>query len=527
MAITTLVQINFDLLTVCISIAGILLLGVLIYFNNSVSATNRAFLVFAIATAIWGTSNYLEYRFTTALTILWALRIHLFISVLHAYTFFSLAYIFPKEQIAFPKWFKYYLTPAVILVAFLTLTPFVFSGVDHVAAEGQVTRATPAPGIALFILAAFGLLFAALIVLGKKTRRTSGVERRQYLSILVGMSITAVLLIVFNVVLPNIFSNRSFIPLAALFLLPFIALTSYAILKEHLLNLRVATTAVLAFIVTVFTFVNVVYSTGASAVALNVTAFIIVLLGSIRLTRDTISLVQQREEIEKLSQEKSEFMSFASHEIRNPITAMRGYASLLFDGTVGEVSPQVKDISQKILVNGDTVLSLISEFLNKSKVELGQISYTVVDINAEKTVRSIAEGFKAHARENGLTLDVKIDFPDLMAKADEAKLREVVGNLIDNSVKYTKTGGVTVEVEKRNGMARVIVSDTGVGIPPETIGNLFQKFSRADAQKMNLLGTGLGLYLAKTFIEGMGGKIWAESDGMGKGSRFIIELHTV
>jgi len=122
---------------------------------------------------------------------------------------------------------------------------------------------------------------------------------------------------------------------------------------------------------------------------------------------------------------------------------------------------------------------------------------------------------------------VKIDFPGLLGEADEPKLREVIGNLVDNSIKYTKAGGITLEIEKRNGMARVIVADTGVGIAHETTPHLFKKFSRADAQKMNLRGTGLGLFLAKTFIEGMGGKIWAESDGLDKGSRFIIELHTV
>src|SRR5580698_5226574 len=106
MAITSLVQLHLDLLTVCIAIAGILLLGVLIYFNNKESLTNRTFLVFAIATAVWGASNYLEYQFTTSAAILWALRIHLFISVFHAFAFFTLAYVFPKETIVFPRWYK-------------------------------------------------------------------------------------------------------------------------------------------------------------------------------------------------------------------------------------------------------------------------------------------------------------------------------------------------------------------------------------------------------------------------------------
>ncbi len=406
------------------------------------------------------------------------------------------------------------------------LTPAAFSSIPGQVVQGQVAVTSPGPGLALFGLLAVALVVVALYRLMRKVYRSKSDARRPLLIILAGTAITFALIITFNLIVAAVFNNPRYVPLGALFTFPFIAFASYAILKHHLFNIKVAATASLVFVLSAVTFTEIIFSTDAITLIFKVSELILIVIFGIMLIQTVLREVEQREEIEKLSQEKSEFMSFASHEIRNPITAMRGYASLVFDGTVGPVSDQVRDVAQKILVNGDTVLSLISEFLNKSKVELGQISYTVADIDTEKTVRSIAEGFKAHARENGLTLDVKIDFPNLMAKADEAKLREVVGNLIDNSVKYTKTGGVTVEVEKRNGMARVIVSDTGVGIPPETIGNLFQKFSRADAQKMNLLGTGLGLFLAKTFIEGMGGKIWAESDGKGKGSRFIIELHT-
>jgi signal transduction histidine kinase len=103
-------------------------------------------------------------------------------------------------------------------------------------------------------------------------------------------------------------------------------------------------------------------------------------------------------------------------------------------------------------------------------------------------------------------------------------VKEVVGNIIDNSLKYTRQGGITVSVDRIGVAIRVTISDTGVGIAPEVLPQLFKKFSRADAQRVNLLGTGVGLYLAKTFIESMGGRIWAESEGTGKGSRFLIEF---
>ncbi|MDR3571341.1 MAG: ATP-binding protein [Candidatus Pacebacteria bacterium] len=518
---------NLDLLSVGITAAGIGLLGFTIYFNNQASITNRTFLAFSLITILWSAANYAQYQSTPSLIGLWIVRAIIFIGCWHAFTFFQLCYVFPESQVPFSKTYKFVLIPIVALTSLLTLTPLVFDQVQATSATGVVTQIQNGPGIALFAILVLAFIIAGIVTLVRKVVNSKDVERRQVLMMCIGTLLTFLCIVTFNIILPAGFNDARFLPLSALFIFPLIACTAYAIFRYHLLNVKVLATEVVAFLLSVATLLEVVLSTGGTQILFHASVFCLVLAFSVLMVRSVVKEVEQREEIERLSNEKSEFMSFASHEIRNPITAMRGYASLLADGTAGEVSDQVRDIAEKIQVNGDTVLSLISEFLNKSKLELGQISYNVAAIDLGKTIASIGEGFKAHAREKGLGLDVKIDFPGLMTYADEAKLREVVGNLIDNSTKYTKSGGVTVSIEKRNGMARVVVADTGVGIPQETISNLFQKFSRADAQKMNLLGTGLGLYLAKTFIEGMGGKIWAESDGKDKGSRFIIELHTV
>ncbi len=521
MEISTLVQINVDLLLVAVSVCGIALLGFLIFFNNRSSETNRSFLLFSVLTVVWGISNYLEYRFTSSTSALWALRIHLFISVWHAYAFFRLAYVFPNSLMSYPKWFTHYLTPVVAVTSLLTLTPAVFSGLDHLPAAGQVTKAVPAPGIALFMLVAFGLLASAIYVLARKMYRAPGESRKQTGALLIGMALTACLLLTFNVILPNVFNNTSFIPLAALFILPFIALTSYSIYRYHFLNLKVATTAVLGFMVTIFTFSNILFAKDLAGIAINVTAFIIVLLGSIRIVRDTLDL-------QLANEERSEFMSFASHEIRNPITAMRGLASLIVDGTTGETTKDTKEAAQKILVAGHDVLNIIATFLSKSKLEIGQIGYDKATFDLGEAVAQIADGYVPHAEIKGLTFDIKIDRSHkYLISGDQGKVKEVVGNLIDNSLKYTKEGGMTVSVERHAAFVRCVISDTGVGIPPETLPSLFKKFSRADAQKVNLLGTGVGLYLAKLFIEAQGGRIWAESDGAGKGSRFIIEFNSV
>lgn len=300
----------------------------------------------------------------------------------------------------------------------------------------------------------------------------------------------------------------------------------YAILKYRLWDFKVFATQAFVIALWVFLFARVILAPLASQEQIidGILLLLTLIVGAL-LVQAVNREVRQREEIERLSEEKSEFMTFASHEIRNPITAMRGFASLITDGTEGAVNPRVKDAAEKIMVTGTEVLDLIAQFLNKSKLELGQISYTREEIDLCEFISGLADGYRPHVEQKGLRFIKQCDLSqDIMIKADKGKLKEVVGNLIDNSVKYTKSGSVTVSAERHGQKAYVIISDTGVGIPKDTLPKLFQKFSRADAAKANLLGTGVGLYLGKTFIEGMGGKIWAESEGKDRGSRFIIEF---
>jgi signal transduction histidine kinase len=258
---------------------------------------------------------------------------------------------------------------------------------------------------------------------------------------------------------------------------------------------------------------------------LNICLLLAVSIVGLLLIRSVYKEVEAREEIQRLSEQKSEFMTFASHEIRNPITAMRGYASLMLEGSTGPMAQQAKDTARKLLVLGNEVLTLIAQYLDKSKIELGQLNYAVTRFDAIELAREIVHEAEPNAELHKLTLGVKTDSNEPhWIDADRGKIKEVIANLVDNALKYTPRGFVSVSVEHREHAVRISVIDTGVGIPKETIEQLFKKFSRADAQKMNLLGTGLGLYLAKVFVEAHHGTIWAESDGEDKGSRFIIEL---
>jgi signal transduction histidine kinase len=399
----------------------------------------------------------------------------------------------------------------------------IISGVDKVIGGENIIHFGPlymvyASYISLFFTGGLAILAYKMYLL------QDSVIRRQLIYLLAGYLFASNFAMVTNLLLPYYgYFQLNWLGqvLTVLMVLP----VTYAIFKHRLFDVKVIATELITVTLWLFLFVRLLLDTTRREEIIDSVLLVVMLFVGYFLIRSVDREVSQREEIERLSQEKSEFMTFASHEIRNPITAMRGLASLIVDGTTGDAPPQTRDAAQKILVAGHDVLNIIATYLSKSKMELGQIAYDKATFDVGEAISAVAEGYVPHAEQKGLTLDINIDRTHKFnIVADQSKVKEVAGNLIDNSLKYTKQGGISISVERHGPFVRIVISDTGVGIPQETLSQLFKKFSRADAQKVNLLGTGVGLYLGKTFIEAMGGRIWAESDGKDKGSRFIIEF---
>jgi signal transduction histidine kinase len=539
---------HFDLLSVGIAVAAIGLLGFVVYFNNRKSITNQTFFIFSLLTIAWGISNYSEYKFPTIETTLWALRIHLFISSLHALFFFKLSYVFPQETIKLPNWYRFFIVPLVIVSSVLTLTPFVFSGIIQLAPIGQVTNPERGPGIVLFALTAIGLLIAGITVLFVKTVMNHGIKRRQSAFILCGMFLTACLILSFNLILPVRFNNLNFIPLGALFVLPFIGLTSYTIYRHKLFDIKVATTAFVAFLVTIFSFINIIFSTQPNEIIINSTAFLVILIGSIQLIKSILKEIYQREKIEKqekemevvnaklgaanerlkeLDKQKSEFIGFASHQLRSPLTAIKGYASLVLEGDYGQITDDLRHAAQIIFESANTLVTVVSDYLNVSSIELGQMKYDFKAMDLNDLVKSVIEELKQNVEKKGLKLTYECDTTKTyLVNVDSEKIKQVLMNIIDNSAKYTPKGEVKVSLTKNSsGKTLFAVKDTGIGISKDTIPKLFAKFIRAkNANETNIRGTGLGLFIAKEIITAHEGKIWVESEGEGKGSQFYVEL---
>ena len=153
------------------------------------------------------------------------------------------------------------------------------------------------------------------------------------------------------------------------------------------------------------------------------------------------------------------------------------------------------------------------------------MKYDMTDFDVVKVVGDVVDELKPNIKSANLSIDFKSEAPSCMIHADLGKIKQVIGNLIDNSIKYTKQGGISLNVKATTDKILISISDTGIGIAQEDIPKLFSKFVRAkDAFRTNVVGTGLGLYVAQQMVEAQGGRVWVESPGMGKGSTFFIEL---
>ncbi|MDZ7726353.1 MAG: HAMP domain-containing sensor histidine kinase [Candidatus Campbellbacteria bacterium] len=253
--------------------------------------------------------------------------------------------------------------------------------------------------------------------------------------------------------------------------------------------------------------------------------------------------IESRERIEKLAEElrganaklhrvnmlKTEFVSVATHQLRSPLTAIKGYTSMILEDTYGKVPKKLKEPLERVFRSTESLTQVVQDFLDVSRIEQGSMNYNFAAFDFKDLVTEVVEDQKPNIEKSGLEVTFeKEEHPEeknYILRGDRLKFKQVITNLIDNAIKYTKEGFIRISLRNKDGKIRLEVADSGMGINEKTLKTLFKKFHRADnADEVNVQGTGLGLYIAKQIVETHNGKIWAESDGLGEGSTFIIEL---
>ena len=230
-------------------------------------------------------------------------------------------------------------------------------------------------------------------------------------------------------------------------------------------------------------------------------------------------------QIEAANRHKSEFLANMSHELRTPLNAIIGFSEVLGERLFGELNEKQSEYTEDILSSGRHLLSLINEILDLSKVEAGRMELELATFDLPLAIDNARTFVRERATKHGIALDVAVDerLGDFLG--DERKIKQILLNLLSNAVKFTPEGGrIGINAVQSNGAVEISITDTGIGIALEDQPKIFEEFRQVGSDYAHKTeGTGLGLTLAKKFVELHGGKIWVTSEP-GKGSRFTFTL---
>jgi signal transduction histidine kinase len=232
--------------------------------------------------------------------------------------------------------------------------------------------------------------------------------------------------------------------------------------------------------------------------------------------------------LRQLDRAKDEFISIASHELRNPMAIIKGNISMILSGDTGNINDEVKDVLTDMMIAVERQIRLVNELLDISRIEAGVINFNLYpSIQMGQVAQLLASSLKSVAGDQNIELKIKLpEEPLPPVQADHDKISQVLINLVTNAMKFTTKGSVLIEVKQKDEYVLTCVTDTGVGIPQDQRSELFKKFSKATAPTPGTIsaGSGLGLYISKKYVEKQGGDIWLERSEPDVGSTFCFSL---
>jgi len=513
--------------------------GFLVYSKNKKSPYGKTFLMLSLTFAIWAISYAIWLTKSDAESaLLWSRMLNLGATLIPVFFLhFVLSFLGQNKTKKNLLRFGYIST---ILFSFLSFSPGYVTSVIKVGGFSFWPQAGPIYTIFLVInfifLFGYALLLLADAVFNRKLPPESMMQGRY---ILFG-SLISVIGGSANFPLMYGYSFPAYLSLLSIFH-PFF--WSYGAIKYQFFNVKVLSSQLLVFMLWMFLLIRTFISETIEEQIISGVLLVVTVIVGLLLIQSVVKEVKAREKIEKLAKElkqankkleemgeqKSQFLSIASHQFRSPLTAIKGYTSLILEGSYGEIPEKIKEPISNIYASAQNLVIVVEDFLNISRIEQGRMEYNFEKTDVGKLVAGIVEEIRPVAEQRNLKFDFKAPAGEtFFSNIDANKMRQVIINTIDNSAKYTPAGWIKVSIDKHDGKILISVADSGVGISKENIGKLFTMFTRTgNAHKVNVMGTGLGLYVAKQIVEAQGGRIWAESPGEGKGSTFFVELKEV
>jgi len=244
----------------------------------------------------------------------------------------------------------------------------------------------------------------------------------------------------------------------------------------------------------------------------------------VRIIRYSIERKKVEEKLKDAIAAKLQFMSMVSHELRVPLTSIKESIAIVSEGLAGRIKKKQQNYLNIASRNIDRLNKLISDLLDLHKLEAGKMHFEMKDNNANETVKEVYDTMQPSAKSKGIDLVLELDGDIPMVSFDKDKITQVLSNLVNNAIKFTEEGRITITTGKREDIIQISVSDTGCGIKKGDLPRLFQEFEQLETSGAEkTCGTGLGLAISKEIVIKHNGEIWAESE-VGKGATFFFTL---
>jgi len=522
-----------------INAIGIVLIF-LVYFSNPKSRLNQIFVATTFLMFIW-----VDFAFLARLegqaerSLLW-IRIAWSITPL----LFSLIYFLVIHFIGLQKKYRFLDIFNIFLgVLFIILGLFTDFVIKNIKFDGITLNIIYGQLVFLFFGAVFYLTILNFALLFKKYFESSVKEERiKILYLLIGLFFFFLMNSIFNIALPvflRIVHLYEFGDYSTIILLCLIA---YTIVKKELFGIKIIIPAVLISLITILLGLDILVFTPDLLFKLyKGLVLVIFLYFGYLLIRSVLREIESRErikkaydmekkareQIEELTEAKTQFIMATQHHLRTPLTSMIGYLDLIFGGTYGKVPVKIKQALLKFQSSTKRLIRVVDELLDISQFQLGkEVVSLEPGTDLSPILKEVIEElqFEVEYRDLYLKLEKIGKVPKI--RADSEKLKVALFNIVDNAIKYTRKGGITIILQKAGPNVQISVKDTGIGLDSEKAKVLFESaFVRGkEAKKVHGFGRGIGVYVTGHIIKAHHGKIWAESEGEGKGSTFFIEL---
>lgn len=520
-----------------IAIVSSLILGFLILYKSKKILSAKIFSIITILFSLWVLLDLYLWAQNDISNVLffWSLVI-LIEPLIYIFAAYFIDVFNERKDISFTK--KIIFFSLVIPIIITLSTPLNLIGIDPnscVAIEGFI------PKYYTYAIELISVIMIFFYSIKSYNKTKDQVMRKQIFFSTIGVLFFLLAFSFGNII--GSFSDQWEYSQFGLFVMPIlIGILSYLIVKYNSFNVKLFAVDVLVWGLAILIGAQFLFIKSNTNFILNGVTFIGVIIFGFILVKSVKKEIKQKESLQILSDQlfeaneklkgldklKSEFVSLASHQLRSPLTAIKGYASMLVEGDYGEIGTEAKDATTRIFESSQNLAKIVEDLLDVSKIEQGGMKYEMASFDLASVASSMCKDLSIVAEHKGLKLSFLSEgIKDCIVNGDEGKIRQVVLNFIDNSIKYTKTGEIQVKVEKLNNKIIFSVKDTGMGITEEIKETLFHKFARGEGARMNTGGSGLGLYLTKEIVEAHGGRVWVESEGMGKGSTFFMELDAV